>query len=69
MLSKKISLKIARVLAGLTQKEAGNKFGVHYQTVANWELHPKIMKQKYVEMIPEIYFIDVDDIDFWRERE
>lgn len=47
-MSKKISLEAARVLVGLSQREAAEKFGVHPQTVASWENDSSKVKQKYV---------------------
>ena len=35
-MSKKISLEAARVLVGLSQREADEKFGFHQQNVASW---------------------------------
>lgn len=32
-----MSLEAARINAGYSQKEAGELFGVHYQTIAKWE--------------------------------
>ena len=32
-----ITLESARINAGYSQKEAGELFGVHYQTIAKWE--------------------------------
>lgn len=63
-MSKKISLEAARVLVGLSQREAAEKFGVHPQTVASWENDSSKVKQKYVQMIPQIYLVNPTDI-FW----
>ncbi|MBP1044886.1 helix-turn-helix transcriptional regulator [Enterococcus sp. BWM-S5] len=68
-MSKKISLKAARLLVGLSQKDAANKFGVHYQTLASWEENPKKMKREYLELLPEVYFISEDSIFFGDENE
>ena len=54
-MSKKISLEAARVLVGLSQREVAEKFGVQPQTVASWENDSSKVKQKYVQMLPEIY--------------
>ncbi|HIF1124426.1 TPA: helix-turn-helix domain-containing protein, partial [Enterococcus faecium] len=45
-MKKKISLEAARILTGMTQKEAASKFGVNYQTLASWEQDSNKMKQK-----------------------
>ncbi|EPF4429225.1 helix-turn-helix transcriptional regulator [Escherichia coli] len=76
-MKKKISLEAARVLAGMTQKEAASKFGVNYQTLASWEQDSNKMKQKYVQMIPKLYSVLPEEIFFgtknefiryWREK-
>ncbi|MGG5313863.1 hypothetical protein IGL24_002566 [Enterococcus sp. DIV2371] len=68
-MSKRISLEAARVLAGLSQKEAAEKFGVNYQTLASWEKDSNKMKQKYVQMIPSIYYVNTSDIFFGTKNE
>ncbi|WP_424685105.1 helix-turn-helix transcriptional regulator [Enterococcus sp.] len=68
-MSKKISLAAARILAGLTQQEAAEMFGVHYQTLAKWEKDAGSMKFSAVSKIPEIYSVTVDSIFFGTENE
>lgn len=46
----------------MTQKEAASKFGVNYQTLASWEQDSNKMKQKYVQMIPSLYFVNPEEI-------
>ncbi|MBR7072476.1 MAG: helix-turn-helix transcriptional regulator [Eubacterium sp.] len=61
----KITLKAARVNAGLTQKEAGAEIGVDEGTIRSWEqgeTEPKI-SQAYA--IAELYGIPVDSIIFF----
>lgn len=65
----KITLEGARVMAGLTLKEAAKKFGVHWQTLSNWENNPSVMKQKYVERIPTVYYFSTNDIFFGNKYE
>lgn len=64
-----VSLKSARLLMGLSQAEAARMFGVHYQTLANWEKNPKSMKMEYIEKIPEIYHLPQDNIFFGSDNE
>jgi len=68
-MTKKISLEAARVLMGLSQQEAAEKFNVHYQTLAKWEDNPKLMKYEYVEKIPSIYLVPPDAIFFGTKNE
>ncbi|EOH79733.1 hypothetical protein IGI89_003397 [Enterococcus sp. AZ141] len=68
-MKKKVSLEGARVLAGMTQKEAASKFGVNYQTLASWEQDSNKMKQKYVQMIPSLYYVNPEEIFFGTKNE
>lgn len=68
-MSKKISLEAARILVGLSQREAAKLFGVHYQTLASWENDSSKIKQRYVQMIPDIYLIDTENIFFGSKNE
>lgn len=68
-MKKKISLEAARILTGMTQKEAASKFGVNYQTLASWEQDSNKMKQKYVQMIPNIYNVLPEEIFFGNKNE
>lgn len=61
----RISLKAARVNAGLTQKESSEKFGVSQNLMIRWERDPSTMPAVYVRMIPEVYGLSVDHILFY----
>ena len=50
-----ITLESARINAGYSQKEAGELFGVHYQTIAKWEEDNTKMPFDMVNKIPEVY--------------
>lgn len=60
----KISLKAARVNAGLTQKEAAKSIGVSERQLCLWELHPGDVKQKYISRLAELYDWPKDLIRF-----
>ncbi|MHC5215430.1 helix-turn-helix transcriptional regulator [Enterococcus sp. LJL128] len=68
-MTKKISLEAARKLMGYSQKEAAEKFGVHYQTLAKWETNPSIMKFEHIQMIPSIYLVSTESIFFGNKNE
>ena len=53
-----ITLESARINAGYSQKEAGELFGVHYQTIAKWEEDNTKMPFDMVNKIPEVYGIE-----------
>lgn len=59
-----ISLKAARVNAGLTQKEAAERLGVTPTTISKWETKITYPTISNVKKLVEIYSISVDDIDF-----
>lgn len=64
-----ITLEAARVMMGYSLKEAAKLFDVHHQTLANWEQDPNKMKQKYVQLIPEIYHFPTANIFFGSKDE
>ena len=57
-----ITLEAARINIGYSQKEASTMFGVHYQTLAKWELDNSRMPFEMIEKIPDIYKIQKEDI-------
>lgn len=60
----KITLKAARVNAGLTQKEAAEKLGVSNVTVCNWENGLSVPNIQQVLKICELYKVDLDNLIF-----
>lgn len=64
-----ITLEAARINAGLSQKEAGKLFGVHYQTVEKWEDDNSQMPYAMIQKIPEIYGIPQKFIFFGAKNE
>lgn len=60
----KITLKAARVNAGLTQSEAAEKLGISQRQLLVWEKHPGIIKTKYLPKISEVYDYPKDLIIF-----
>lgn len=64
-----ITLESARINAGYSQKEAGDLFGVHYQTIAKWEEDNTKMPFDMVNKIPEVYGIEHKHIFFGVKKE
>lgn len=64
-----ITLESARINAGYSQKEAGDLFGVHYQTIAKWEEDNTKMPFDMVKKIPEVYGIEHNHIFFGNKNE
>lgn len=61
-MSEKITLKAARVNAGLTQKEVAEKMGVSTQTINKWENNLKIVKLGSFNKLCKLYNKNVNEI-------
>ena len=57
-----MTIKAARVNAGLTQKEAAEKLGISYQTLGRYENNPGQMPVKMVLDMCDLYHINVDSL-------
>lgn len=60
----KMSLKAARVNAGLTQKGAAAKIGISNKTLHKWETGQSFPNAVKVSAICEAYGVEYDDIIF-----
>jgi transcriptional regulator with XRE-family HTH domain len=60
----KISLRAARVNAGLTIQEAAKKMGVGYNRVLFWEQKPDTVQAKWQKIISETYGIPLHNLFF-----
>lgn len=60
----KITLKAARVNAGLTLEEAAKSLGISRATLISWEKHPEKINALYQSKISDAYCIDTDNIIF-----
>lgn len=58
----KITLRAARVNAGLSAKEAAEKAGVNYSTIINWETGKTVPRANIFAKLCEIYRADGADI-------
>jgi DNA-binding XRE family transcriptional regulator len=61
----KISLKAARINAGMTQSEAANHIGVGVSTIKNWEAGKTFPSQPMIDKICEVYRVAYDNIKFF----
>ena len=59
----KISLKAARVNAGLTQEQAAKAIGKAKQTIVNWESGKTGIKYSDLIKLSELYGMPVEYID------
>lgn len=60
----KITIKAARVNAGLTQKEAAKRLGISNSTLGNWENGQTMPDIKQVEKLCEMYGVTYDALNF-----
>lgn len=64
-----ITLKAARVNAGMTIKEACNKLGISHSTLCKWEKNPGLINPIWQKQIGLAYGIDPDYIFFENEMD
>ena len=60
-----ITLKAARVNAGMTQKEVASQLGISNQTVIKWEKTPGVIPGERMAQLASIYGLPVDSIIFY----
>ena len=60
----KISLKAARVNAGLSQKEVAKALGVSNKTVHCWENGITSPRAEYIDALCALYGVSYDDLNF-----
>lgn len=60
----KLSLKAARVNAGMSQAEAAEKLGVAVSTLRNWEAGKTYPTMPRIDKICEVYGVDFDILFF-----
>lgn len=64
-----ISLKAARVNAGLTILKAAKSIGIGKDTLMKWEKNPWLVNTLYQQRIAETYSIPIDFIFFGQSLE
>ena len=60
----KISLRAARVNAGLSQKEVAISLGISNKTLSNWENGDTFPSAQNIERLCELYKLSYDEINF-----
>lgn len=60
-----ITLKAARVNAGLTQMDVVNALGISKSTIANYELYRTKPSIETAQKLADLYKMSVDDIIFY----
>lgn len=61
----KLTLKAARVNAGISQKVAAKELNVSNKTLSNWENGKAVPKADKIYSICNLYNMDYDDIIFF----
>lgn len=61
----KISLKAARVNAGMTQAVAASNIGVSLSTIKLWEAGKTFPSQPMIEKMCEVYDVQYDQLKFF----
>lgn len=64
----KLTLRAARMNLGLTRKEASKLFGIHHETMANYEADSERVPRSFFIKIPSIYGIPHENIYFGKEE-
>ena len=59
-----MTLKAARVNAGLTQTEAAKQLGVTKNTLSNWELGRSFPTVPQIRLIEDLYAIPFAELEF-----
>ncbi|OXL83142.1 hypothetical protein BCV73_08675 [Paenibacillus sp. SSG-1] len=62
-----LTVKKARLLSGMTQKEVADILGVHVQTYVKWERNPEEMSVGTAKQFSRIVKIGFEDIFFDKE--
>lgn len=62
-----MTLKDARVNAGLSRQQAASAIGVRKETIANWESGNSLPNVRYLPTIETLYGAKYDDIYFSRK--
>ena len=60
----RMSLKAARVNAGLTQKEVADSLGVSNKTVCSWEKGNTFPSVCYIDKLCKLFGISYDEVNF-----
>lgn len=59
-----ITLKAARVNAGLTIHQACERLGISHSTLVKWEKHPDLVEPRKQKIIEQAYNFPIDFIFF-----
>lgn len=65
----KITLKAARVNIGMTLKEAAALFGIHYETLSNYEADSTNVPRTFFIKLESVYGIPTENIYFGRHQD
>lgn len=61
-MTRKLTLKTARLLAGLTQTETARVMGVTQPTIISWETGTTRMSRDNLRMLVDLYGVTLDEL-------
>lgn len=64
----KMTLKAARINAGLTQNDAAKKLNVSNKTLSNWENYISTPNANKIDAICTLYNISYDNVIFFKQE-
>jgi transcriptional regulator with XRE-family HTH domain len=64
-----LTLRAARTNLGLTRKAASELFGIHHETMANYEYDSTNVPRTFLLKIEKLYGVPIDQIYFGKEKE
>jgi transcriptional regulator with XRE-family HTH domain len=65
----KITLKACRINVGMTLKQASQHFGIHYETLSNYENDSTNVPRTFLIKIESVYGIPVENIFFGKQED
>jgi transcriptional regulator with XRE-family HTH domain len=64
-----ITLKAARVNRGITLRNAAEIFGIHYETLSNYETDSTNVPRTFFIRLEEVYCIPMENIYFGKQAD
>jgi len=65
----KITLKAARMNIGKTLKEAASEFGIHYETLSNYETDSTNVPRTFFIKLEAVYGIPTENLYFGKQSD
>lgn len=65
----KLTLKACRINCGMTMKEAAQHFGIHYDTLSNYETDSTNVPRSFFIRLESVYGIPLENIYFGKQED